>query len=144
MNGNVPCKEANTYSTIEELKEHFATPKDGGDEKARLKITHALEVKGAAAWIVHNAAKRNYDAHRKGTGFVGCRIVSGILTYNTESHAALERARSETIHSQPRQGCWASCGRGEEPIRYPTEIRTYPCEGRLRNRNNPKPLIKSS
>ncbi len=68
MNGNVPSKQANTYSTIDELKKYFAEPRAGGDEKARLKIVDALQVKGAAAWIVHNAAKRNYDKHRKGIG----------------------------------------------------------------------------
>ncbi len=66
MNGNVPSKQANTYSTIEELKAYFAEPKKGEEELARSKIVNALQVKGAAAWIVHNAVKRNKDKHRKG------------------------------------------------------------------------------
>ncbi len=56
-------KGAKTLSPITKLKEHYAEPKDGEDEKARLKIVDALEVEGAAAWIVHTAIKANYDKH---------------------------------------------------------------------------------
>jgi hypothetical protein len=80
MNGNIPTKEANTHSTIDELKAYFATPQDSGDEMARLKIVQALQVIGAAAWIDHNAAKRNYHEYRKATGFVRFRKFSSIWT----------------------------------------------------------------
>ncbi len=78
MNGNVPAKQANTYSAINGLKKYFAEPRDGGDEMARLKIVDALQVKGAAAWIVHNAVKRNYDKHRKG---IGSSTLIAVLEY---------------------------------------------------------------
>lgn len=113
MNGNVPSKQANTYSTIDELKEYFAEPRAGGDEKARLKIVDALQVKGAAAWIVHNAAKRNYDKHRKGIGSSSLTASPRALTYDTESHAALECAPAGSSQLRLRQGCWPPYRRGQ-------------------------------
>ena len=66
VNGTVPLKQAKTLVVIDELKGYWAEPKVQEDESARIKIVDALKVEGAAAWIVHNAVKRNYDKYRKG------------------------------------------------------------------------------
>lgn len=65
--GNIPLKEAGILGGIDELKDYYRLHVDPlKDGKTGSKILETLEVKGAAAWIIHNAVKRNYDKHRKG------------------------------------------------------------------------------
>ena len=66
INGSIPVKNAFTFATIQALKEYFAEPRNDIDETVRVSIVAALQTKGAAAWVVHNAIKRNYDKYRKG------------------------------------------------------------------------------
>ena len=49
---------------IAELKDHFTANKGGHGEITSRKITDALRVSGAAAWLIHNAVKRNNDKYR--------------------------------------------------------------------------------
>jgi len=102
MNGNVYSKQANTYSTIEELKAYFAEPKKGEDELARSKIVNALQVKGAAAWIVHNAVKRNKGKHRKGIASRFQNSLEGLLT--------IPKAQLDSANSQSGGGTRPSSG----------------------------------
>ena len=67
INGNRPLKLASTLTVIDQLKEHFSKPVDGVSELEREAINSALQVDGAAAWIVHNAIKKNYDKYMRNT-----------------------------------------------------------------------------
>ena len=60
--GNKPLKGVNAIEAIDELKDYYNLNRDGNQ-----KLVAILQVKGAAAWIIHNAIKRNYDKHRKGS-----------------------------------------------------------------------------
>lgn len=82
MNGVAPLKKAKTLVVIDELKDYYAEPREEEDESARVKIVAALQIGGAAAWLVHNAVKRIYDKHRKGTSFMTSKLLLR-LTYRT-------------------------------------------------------------
>ncbi|KAL9075975.1 MAG: hypothetical protein Q9161_001369 [Pseudevernia consocians] len=63
--GNTPLKQANTLPAITELKNYYVNNKESEDDETRQKILEALTVDGFAAWIIHNAIKRNNDKHRR-------------------------------------------------------------------------------
>lgn len=61
----------NTLGAIDELKDYYKCNEDAiGDIKTSRKLLEILQVKGAAAWFIHNAVKRNYDKHQKGNSFI--------------------------------------------------------------------------
>lgn len=60
-------KQANTLSAIKELRNYYANKKESEDEEIHQKMSDALAVDGFAAWLVHNAIKRNNNKSRKGS-----------------------------------------------------------------------------
>ena len=55
-------------AAIEELKDYYRLGgQEIGNQKTIDKINSALEVKGAAAWLIRTAVKRNHDKQRKGS-----------------------------------------------------------------------------
>ena len=54
-----------TLEVIAELKDHFKSNKGGHGEITIRKIMDALCVSGAAAWLIHNALKRNNDKYKR-------------------------------------------------------------------------------
>jgi len=46
------------------------------DEMSWKKIREALNVQGTAAWVIHNALKRNFDKYRKGLEAQQARVAS--------------------------------------------------------------------
>lgn len=93
MNGNVPSKQANTYSTIDELKEYFAQPKAGGDEKARLKII-VLEFRPGQLRLMTNQGSWHAHAEFSCVAF----YIEHITLYKT-SDITLIHTTSNTILS---------------------------------------------
>ena len=60
-------KQANTLSAIKELRNFYVNNKESEDEEIYRKMLDALAVDGFAAWVVHNAIKRNNNRTRKGS-----------------------------------------------------------------------------
>ena len=63
--GNVPLNQADTAPAIAQLRTFYSSQPSDNDISWR-KIQEALEVDGAAAWIVHNAVKRNFEKQKRG------------------------------------------------------------------------------
>lgn len=61
----MPLKGADTLLGIWELKEFYEQDK-AAEGSSRQKIVEALRVSGAAAWLIHNAIKRNHEKFKKG------------------------------------------------------------------------------
>lgn len=58
-------KQANTLLAINELRTYYANT-DSENKEIHQKTLDALAVDGFAAWVVHNAIKRNNNKNRKG------------------------------------------------------------------------------
>ena len=56
--GNRSAKVTNTLEAIAELKDHYKLNKDQHGSLTSCKLADALQVEGSAAWLVHNALKR--------------------------------------------------------------------------------------
>lgn len=74
--GTTSLKQANTLVAITELRNHYINNKDSDDQEIHQKMVEALAVEGFAAWIIHNAIKRNNDKTRKGLPFIGLECLS--------------------------------------------------------------------
>ena len=61
---------------ITELWCNYINDKDSDDQEIHKKMVEALAVEGFAAWIIHNAIKRNNDKTRKGLPFIGLECLS--------------------------------------------------------------------
>lgn len=61
---------------ITEFRDHYVNNKDSHNQEIHQKIVEALAMEGFAAWIVHNAIKRNNDKTRKGLPFIGLECLS--------------------------------------------------------------------
>ncbi|KAL2048939.1 hypothetical protein ABVK25_010792 [Lepraria finkii] len=62
--GTRSAKVTNTLEAIAELKDHFALNRDQYGSLTSRKMAEAVQVRGSAAWLVHNALKRNNDKHK--------------------------------------------------------------------------------
>ena len=62
----MPLKQANTLLAINELRKYYANT-DSEDKGIHQMMVDALAVDGFAAWLVHNAIKRNNNKNRKGS-----------------------------------------------------------------------------
>ena len=63
---NVSLNQADTAPAIAQLRTFYSSKPRESDITWR-KIQDALEVDGAAAWIIHNAVKRNYERYKRGS-----------------------------------------------------------------------------
>ena len=62
----MPLKQANTLLAINELRKYYANT-NSEDKEIHQMMVDALAVDGFAAWLVHNAIKRNNNKNRKGS-----------------------------------------------------------------------------
>jgi len=60
-----PLKEVSALGAIIELRDYYSGSLKGDDQSCR-KIVESIQVKGAAAWFIHMAVKRNYGKKKKG------------------------------------------------------------------------------
>lgn len=60
-----PLKEVSALGAIIVLRAYYSGSLKGDDQSCR-KIVESIQVKGAAAWFIHTAVKRNYGKKKKG------------------------------------------------------------------------------
>lgn len=105
--GKVSLKEANTHSAIKELKTYYVNnDKEAEDQEIRQKMIEALAVDGFAAWIIHNAIKRNNNKYRKGLLPVGlkCLQLANALLAQQAMQASTPPNPTETSAEETKTG----------------------------------------
>ena len=95
---------------IRELQSYYINNKDSAPQEVHQKMVEALAVDGFAAWIIHNAIKRNNDKIRKGLHFIGLVCLS--LADARSAQQAMQRSTS--LHSTEASTGKTSTGHAEE------------------------------
>ncbi len=94
------AREIYTTGAINEFKEYYRLNGDVvGSPLLHRKIMDALEIRGAAAWFVHYAVKRNYDKWNRGKGsFQSIASPEILIVQDTKNSTVEERVNAYTAN----------------------------------------------